>query len=126
MSTTGRPYPSSRARPPLADATRLVQHTSPFRPPASADPHIAGYMAEAIRLVVAEEVAAALAAVEPVELDGWMDAKQAAGYLGLSLDALHKLTAAGTVPCGADSDLKGAKRFFLRSELDDWRRGNAG
>ena len=33
-----------------------------------------------------------------VEDHGWMDTKQAAEYLGLSVDALHKLTAARSIP----------------------------
>jgi hypothetical protein len=52
--------------------------------------------------------------------DRWMDSQQAAAYLGLSLNALHKRTAARAIPFGQDSP--GAKCWFLRSELDRWRR----
>ena len=51
--------------------------------------------------------------------DGWIDARQAATYLGISLDALHRLTAARAVPC-AQSGAR-ARCFFKRSDLDAWR-----
>ena len=54
------------------------------------------------------------------EADRWMDARDAAGYLGLTVNALHKLTAARLVPFS--QDVPGGKCWFLRSELDDWRR----
>ena len=55
--------------------------------------------------------------------DGWLDTKQAAAYLGLTVKALHHRTAAGDIPCHRDSDEKGSKLWFARSELDQWRRG---
>lgn len=48
-----------------------------------------------------------------------MDAHAAAAYLGLSVDALHKLTAARTVPF--EQDGRGSKLWFSRAALDDWR-----
>jgi excisionase family DNA binding protein len=51
----------------------------------------------------------------------WMDSHKAAAYLGVSLDALHKLTAARKVPC--HQTCPGAKLYFRRSELDAWRGG---
>jgi hypothetical protein len=53
--------------------------------------------------------------------DGWLDTARAAEYLGISKTALHKHTAAQTVPF--EQDIPGGKCWFLRSELDDWRRG---
>ena len=53
--------------------------------------------------------------------DGWLDAKQAAAYIGLSSHALHKLTAARAIPF--EQDGPGCKTWFKRSELDAWRRG---
>lgn len=52
--------------------------------------------------------------------DGWLDSRGAAEYLSLSVDALHKLTSAQTIPF--EQDAAGCKCWFLRSELDDWRR----
>jgi excisionase family DNA binding protein len=53
--------------------------------------------------------------------DRWLTTKDAAAYLGLSVNALHKLTAARQVPFAQDTT--GGKCWFLRSELDAWRRG---
>jgi hypothetical protein len=55
------------------------------------------------------------------EGDRWLDAKQAADYLGLSINALHKLTAARQVP--AEQEAPGHKLWFRRSQLDHWRSG---
>jgi hypothetical protein len=59
--------------------------------------------------------------------DEWLDAKGAAQHLGLTLPALHWLTTReargkpGAIPCYQDAP--GGKLWFLRSELDEWRRG---
>jgi hypothetical protein len=59
--------------------------------------------------------------------DEWFDAKGAAAYLGISLHALHRQTTRearskpGAIPC--HQDVAGGKLWFLRSELDEWRRG---
>jgi hypothetical protein len=53
--------------------------------------------------------------------DRWLDAKQAADYLGLSINALHKLAAARQLP--AEQEAPGHKLWFRRSQLDDWRSG---
>lgn len=47
--------------------------------------------------------------------DGWLDAKAAAAYLGLSVHALHRLTAERRIPLHQDAP--GAKLWFRRSEL---------
>ena len=51
--------------------------------------------------------------------DGWLDAKRAAAYLGLSINALHKLTAERAIPFEQKSP--GCKAWFKRSALDAWR-----
>lgn len=53
--------------------------------------------------------------------DRWMGTAQAAEYLGLTRNALHKLTGARSVPF--EQERRGGKCWFLRSELDAWRRG---
>ncbi len=53
--------------------------------------------------------------------DEWLDSKRAAAYLGVSVNAIHKLTAARTIPFEQDSP--GCKCWFRRAELDQWRRG---
>ncbi len=52
---------------------------------------------------------------------GWMDSRKAADYLGLTVAALHRYTAARTIPFSQDTS--GGKCWFNRAELDDWRRG---
>jgi hypothetical protein len=53
------------------------------------------------------------------DADRWMDSCGAAEYLGMSRAALHKHTAARTIPMHQDSP--GGKCWFLKSELDAWR-----
>jgi excisionase family DNA binding protein len=52
---------------------------------------------------------------------GWMASREAAAYLGLTLAALHRLTAARAVPF--EQDAPGGKCWFNRADLDTWRRG---
>ncbi len=53
--------------------------------------------------------------------DEWLDSKRAAAYLGMSVNAIHKLTAARAIPF--EQDGPGCKCWFRRAELDRWRRG---
>jgi excisionase family DNA binding protein len=53
--------------------------------------------------------------------DGWLSTRHAAKYLGITPNALHKFTAARAIPF--EQDTPGGKCWFLRSELDAWRRG---
>lgn len=57
----------------------------------------------------------------PADRDGWLTTREAAKYLGITPNALHKLTAARAIPF--EQDGPGAKCWFRRSELDAWRRG---
>lgn len=50
----------------------------------------------------------------------WMDAREAAEYLGVHRDTLRKLAAERAVPVHQDGP--GCKLYFRRDELDDWRR----
>lgn len=53
--------------------------------------------------------------------DRWMTSAQAAAYLGMTPNALHKLTAARTIPFSQDGP--GCRCYFRRSDLDRWRDG---
>lgn len=53
---------------------------------------------------------------------GWMDSRKAAAYLGLTLPALHRHTAARSIPF--EQDRPGGKCWFSPAALDDWRRRN--
>ena len=52
--------------------------------------------------------------------DGWLTTRAAAEYLGLSIHGLHRLTAQRAVPFHQDAP--GARCWFRRAELDEWRR----
>jgi hypothetical protein len=53
--------------------------------------------------------------------DRWLNARDAATYLGMTVTALHKLTAARAIPF--EQDGPDCRLWFRRSELDHWRRG---
>lgn len=55
--------------------------------------------------------------------DEWLTSKQAAAYLGISVNALHKHTSARLIPF--EQDGPGCKMWFKQSELDEWRRTGA-
>jgi excisionase family DNA binding protein len=71
--------------------------------------------------VLAERLAPYLPAPEQPAQDGWLTTKQAADYLGTTPNALHKLTAARTIPF--EQDAPGGKCWFKPSDLDAWRCG---
>jgi excisionase family DNA binding protein len=50
----------------------------------------------------------------------WLTTKAAARRIGISVPALHKLTAARAIPF--EQDGPGPKLWFRRDELDMWRR----
>ena len=62
-----------------------------------------------------------LPASEPAE-DGWLSTREAADYLGISTNALHKLTASRVIRF--EQDEPGGKCWFKRSEFDAFRRGD--
>jgi hypothetical protein len=51
--------------------------------------------------------------------DDWLDTRRAAEHLGMSVNALDKLTSSRTIPF--HQDVRGGKCWFRRSESDDWR-----
>jgi hypothetical protein len=53
--------------------------------------------------------------------DCWMNSREAASYLGLTVTALHKLSAARAIPF--EQEGPGCKLWFQRSELDRWCHG---
>jgi excisionase family DNA binding protein len=54
---------------------------------------------------------------------GWITSREAAAYLGLTLAALHRLTAARAIPF--EQDAPGGKCWFDQADLDAWRRGGS-
>jgi excisionase family DNA binding protein len=71
---------------------------------------------------VADLVVARLRADEKSP-DRWLDSKEAADHLGISLHALRHLTARRALPFAQDAP--GSKMFFRASELDAWRADQA-
>lgn len=72
---------------------------------------------------LADQLAPRVAALlqEAAGRTDWLDSGEAADYLCLSTNALHKLTSARRIPF--EQDVPGAKLYFRRSELDEWRAG---
>jgi len=55
--------------------------------------------------------------------DRWMTTAEAADSLGITANALHKLTAARAIPFSQDGP--GCRCYFRRSDLDRWRDSRA-
>ncbi len=68
---------------------------------------------------LAERLAPRIASRLSTTEDGWLDAKAAADYLGVSTHALHRLSSERRIPCSQDRP--GGRLYFQRSELDRWR-----
>lgn len=78
---------------------------------------------ESLATVLAERVAQRLLAETDTQPDRWMDSAAAATYLGLTRDALHKLSAANAVPFS--QDVPNGKLYFQKSQLDRWRMASS-
>jgi len=82
---------------------------------------------DAVRTALARALADPTVATEIADRigereDGWVDVKRAARYLGVSPARLHHLVADGDLARHQSGE--GAKLWFLRSELDTYRRGH--
>ena len=51
--------------------------------------------------------------------DRWLTSREAAAYLGMTVAALHKLTAARAIPF--EQAGPGCRCYFRRADLDRWR-----
>jgi excisionase family DNA binding protein len=69
---------------------------------------------------LAPRLAGSLAAGTGPEPDRWLNTREAAGYIGRSTSATHKLTAARAIPFAQAGP--GARCYFRRSDLDAWMR----
>jgi hypothetical protein len=56
----------------------------------------------------------------PTEPDGWLATRRAAEHLGITPNALHKLTASRLI--AFEQDGPGCRCWFKRSDLDRWRQ----
>jgi len=109
----------SSTRPPSSDppTTRAIPRESPRRPDGALIDELLGRLAD---LVVDRLVERSDTSTQPA--DDWMDAREAAAYLGVHRDTLRKLAAERTVPVHQDGP--GCKLYFNRDELDEWRRAS--
>jgi hypothetical protein len=88
----------------------------------SLDPAIRDVVLDRLADVLAPRIAERLAATDGSEPDGWLNSKDAASYLGITPNAVHKLTAERAIPF--EQEAPGCKCWFKRSDLDAWRRGS--
>ncbi len=108
------PAPQLRLVAPTLEAT-------PLTPDASGVLELLlGQLAE----LVADRLAARLAAADSDRGDEWLDSRRAAEYLGIGRDSLRRLAAEGSIP--TEQAGAGCKLFFRRSDLDGWRRAASG
>lgn len=68
---------------------------------------------------LAAEVAVKVAALIPDDPDPWLSSAEAADHLAMTVNALHKLTAADAIRYSQNSH--GGKLYFRRSWLNDYR-----
>jgi excisionase family DNA binding protein len=119
--TTGRCPPSVRGGGPAAigDGVRPARREAADL--AATGTEVARVVIDAVR---ADPTLAAglVEALRPHLQDGdaWMTSRQAAEHIGLTLAALHRLTAARVIPF--EQDVPGGKCWFNRADLDAWRR----
>jgi excisionase family DNA binding protein len=116
--------------PAYATALRQSSSTTPLAPTGPSTRLLteatdAGRQAVVDDLItaIAERIADAVVARighAPDLAPEWLDSRGAAEYLGLHPDTIRKLAAERAIP--AEQDGPGCKLFFLRQDLDEWRR----
>jgi excisionase family DNA binding protein len=77
---------------------------------------------DALAVELAPRIRARLVAEAKPPEDAWMGSSDAARYLGMTRQALYKLTSARAIPFTQDTP--GGRCWFRRSELDRWRGAN--
>jgi hypothetical protein len=75
-------------------------------------------LADVVAVAVIERIGVTPAGANTAE-DRWMDSRDAAVYLGASVDALHRLTAARQL--AFSQTVPGAPCYFRRGDLDAYR-----
>jgi excisionase family DNA binding protein len=69
---------------------------------------------------VADAVVARLDLGSAGDSSEWLDSREAADYLGVHRDTLRRLAAEQAIQ--SEQEGPGCKLYFLRSDLDSWRR----
>ena len=112
---------SSTPEPPEGLNTRRPVQADPPRPEAVvADRPLAGLL-DLLADRIADVVVARLGATIEPQAAEWLDSRGAAAYLGVHRDTLRRLAAVRGIP--SEQDGPGCKLYFLRDDLDAWRRG---
>jgi excisionase family DNA binding protein len=70
---------------------------------------------------LAEKLRPFLEPAQPPAVDGWLTTRDAAAYLGVSVNAMHKRTADRRIPFSQSGP--GARCYFRPRDLDAWRQG---
>jgi hypothetical protein len=82
------------------------------------DPATIDALADTVAAAVLERIGPTLAAASP-DAAGWLDSRDAAAYLAISVDALHRRTAARQLDFS--QTVPGAPCYFRRADLDAYR-----
>ena len=100
---------------------RLVNGSSPMpASPSIGQGHdVLDLLLKQLAELVADRVAAQLAAPQYERKDEWLDTRRAAEYLAISRDSVRRLAAEGSIP--TEQAGVGCKLYFRRSALDEWR-----
>ncbi len=109
-------------RPPLDDQFRTCEPTSAHTAATAGEPdrtlidQLLGRLAD----LVVDRLMACTEAQSKDKTSEWLDARNAAEYLGIHRDTLRKLAAQRAIPTHQDGPR--CKLYFRRDELDEWRR----
>ena len=85
--------------------------------------HLLDELDEADMAELARRLAPYMPKPAPVSRDGWLNSRQAAEYLGISLDTLQDLAARRQIPF--EQRTERGRLYFDPAALDNWRRGGA-
>jgi Helix-turn-helix domain len=101
----------------------LVAPQQPCGPAAPEAAEVSFTLPPGLLDALADRLAPRVAALlqETTDVDQWLDSGQAADYLAMTRNALHKLTSAREIPF--EQEAPGCKLYLKRSELDRWRQG---
>lgn len=118
-ATAEQSLPDSQLRPidRIPDTRTGIPHTA-----GRLDgPRFDGLLARLADLV-ADRLAERIGSPANQVAEQWMDAREAAEYIGIHRDTLRKLAAERAVPVHQDGPR--CKLYFRRDELNEWRRSS--
>jgi excisionase family DNA binding protein len=113
LPNPGPELPQEHGIPPLAQ-------TFPPRPGNGTTERALDGLLDLLAHRVADLVSSRLGASLAQPSGEWLDSREAAVYLNVHRDTLRRLAAERAIP--SEQDGPGCKRYFLRDDLDTWRR----